>query len=189
MDNSERNKDAFQTNKLYQKSFQTQQTIDQPLQKLYQQKPQPVIPIEQQNSGNQVYAYQQQIYVQPIVISPVPQNVVVKNQVEPSKTPIDFDTLYSVSTTCPYCNKNIKTIVKEKFSCCSCFCCCLMVIFFPVAIYECLRSCSLSDICDCRNCCNCHCDCKCKGKCCFDGSHYCPYCRNLLGEYDSYKNL
>ena len=63
MDNSERNKDAFQTNKLYQKSFQTQQTIDQPLQKLDQQKPQPVIPIEQQNSGNQVYAYQQQIYV------------------------------------------------------------------------------------------------------------------------------
>ena len=129
----------------------------------------------------------------------------MRNQNSPSLPPIKFYSVYSTTTTCPYCNKEIKTDVEESFNACACIYYCLYYILYsififviiPIAICNNDCKCSSSDCvcnCDCKkkDCnCKCCCDCddccgrRCDCKCCLDGTHYCPNCGTKLGKYNS----
>ena len=69
----------------------------------------------------------------------------------------------SVSIICNKCKKPITTDVKKEFNCCSCLSCfCTCFIFF--AIIQFFRK---------------------KDICCYDATHICPYCGNIIAKYQS----
>ena len=104
-------------------------------------------------------------YGQPVV-SPPPMgampNTVVVNQATPAVMvhPNMFKTT-PVSLTCTFCHKPITTTVTQTFNCCACCLC----WFTGLLIYVCIQACRGKDI------------------CCYDASHTCPYCGNVVGTY------
>ena len=167
--------------KTSEKSIGIQQPQKQSLQLINDPIPQQVIPI-QPNMLNQPYIIQQQ-YNQPINVKPppTPQNVIVINQVIPPSTPIQFESIYPTTITCPYCMQTMQTIVEENFNFAKCLC-----FFFCICLAICLGDSSFCKEC-CGYCCCCCCCCcnKSKNDCkCFnDGYHYCSNCQKFLGEY------
>ena len=192
MDISDRSKISEKMNEPIQQSVKHQETNPLPLQHLNLQDPQPVM-LMQSYPVNQVYANQP--YTMPIIISQNPQNIIIKNQILPSLTPIKFSSVYPKTVDCPYCNRTIKTEVEENFNVFTCIYCCILIILFPLAICNLDCKCSINDCfniifcCECNkcncDCCDCCDDCRCDCKCCMDGTHYCPICRTKLGKYNS----
>ena len=92
-----------------QKSIQTQQSKNQPLQLSNESNSQQVIVLNHPNIN-------QMPYNQPIIITPEGQTAIVMNQVSPKLTVKKFNSVYPKKVTCPYCKQKMKTRVEESFN-------------------------------------------------------------------------
>ena len=129
----------------------------QPLYQSQYQQPTPV-PIYQ-NQLRQSYA--QITYAQPVVVQPVPTAAIVVNQ---PAVHVGFTArTMPMNTSCPFCKMPITTITNLELNC-GAFCCCLLGCYIFFACYQC-----------------------CNGKeiGCYDCSHTCPNCGNMIGKYIS----
>ena len=116
--------------------------------------------------------YAQPIVAPPMPVQPVvspamgqmPPNQLVVNQVNPVVVlPPDIFKSTPVNITCPFCNRNITTQIRETFNCATC---CLCLCTSPL-LYVCIQLVRGKDL------------------CCYDVDHSCPYCSNRLGSYTS----
>ena len=123
------------------------------------------IPLQEQNNSNQNIAVPNP-YLQPAAFqSPYNPQQVISNQPIPQVIYIDTSKLGTSPSffSCPFCKNQITTEVKKKFNWFSCvFCwwaglCCWAGLQF------------------CRN----------KELNCNDAEHFCPICRNKIGDYSS----
>ena len=182
------------TQQMQQPSLVFYQNIQNPQQQGFQQFP------VQQYIINQPIFYQQP-YAQPVIINSNQQNI-INNQVLPTITPIKW-TIHPRLIVCPFCMKNIKTKVEEKFNYVTLCFWIIFLILLPLALFAALAGGA--------TCGQCTCDCCCSKKkeekeeekeeekkedieviekrdkcccisCCYDGTHYCPECGKVLGE-------
>ena len=108
---------------------------------------------------------QQPQYGQPVA-SAVPSggmpNTIIINQQNPNTmmNPMMFKT-NPIAINCGFCNKTITTTVIKKCNCCACCLC----WFTGVCIYLCVQACRNKDL------------------CCYDATHTCPNCGNVVGTY------
>ena len=123
------------------------------------------IPLQEQNNSNQNIAVPNP-YLQPVAYqAPYNPQQVILNQPIPQVIYIDTSKLGTSPSlySCPFCKNQITTEVKKKFNWFSCvFCwwaglCCWAGLQF------------------CRN----------KELNCNDAEHFCPICRNKIGDYSS----
>ena len=89
-------------------------------------------------------------------------NTIVVNQQSPAVMvhPGMFKTT-PVALNCTFCHKPITTNVTQTFNCCACLLCWCTGIL----LYICIQCCRGKDF------------------CCYDASHTCPYCGNVVGTY------
>ena len=121
-----------------------------------QPQPQPPAGYPQQ-PGVQV----QQVYAQPLLV-PLNSNQVLFNQACPTGT--NTTIIYKrtpINMICPYCRKEIKTVVVDRFNGASCIFC-LATAFCIFAFLQISRG---------------------KDLLCCDSRHKCPNCGNFLGAY------
>ena len=112
-------------------------------------------------------------YGQPVISPPLPPqpmvgpgqpNPIIVNQQSPALVlQPDIFKSTSIVITCPFCNRNISTSIRETFNCATC---CLCFFTFPL-LYICIQLLRNKDL------------------CCYDVDHSCPYCNNRLGTYSS----
>ena len=121
---------------------------------------------EQMNSMNPNPPQQQPQYGQPLATAVAPggmmPNTIVINQQNPNAmmNPMMFKT-NPIAMNCGFCNKTITTTVIKKCNCCACCLC----WFTGVCIYLCVQACRGKDL------------------CCYDATHTCPNCGNVVGTY------
>ena len=101
-------------------------------------------------------------YGQPANDSREANNSIVINQQSPALLlhPGMFKTT-SVALNCTFCHKPITTSVTKNINLCACLLCWFTALIFYVIIQSC------------RN----------KDICCYDATHICPYCGNVVGTY------
>ncbi len=89
-------------------------------------------------------------------------NTIVINQQSPNQmmNPNMFKT-NPIAMNCGFCNKTITTTVVKKCNCCACCLC----WFTGVCFYLCVQACRGKDL------------------CCYDATHTCPNCGNVVGTY------
>ena len=162
-----------QQNILIQTSLQNQQGI--PFQQnaiLYT----PIMP-QQVYIQNQPYIYPQPQLNQ-IIVNPIQPNNVVNNQEKsepkPKETKKESSTLEE--STCPYCEKRVKTELKTRCNCCTCL---YYISAFFIVIFVCIFTLDISVLN--QNCCCC-CD---QCDCCCDYIRKCPECGEYIYRYDS----
>ena len=122
-------------------------------QPLYQSQYQQPVPIYQNQPS-----YAQVSYAQPVVVQPVSSAIVVN---QPAIHVTFRPRTMPMSTSCPFCKMPITTATNLEFNC-RAFCCCLIGCYIFFACYQC---CNEKDI----------------G--CYDCSHVCPNCGNMIGKY------
>ena len=161
-----------------------------PQQYIFQQQQQN---LQQQGIGQQVDIINKQsgypqAYSQPIIVNPYPQNYIINNQAsEISSEKINFGKS-PLNIICPYCMRQINTKVEREFNYfrCMLMTLCIFILHF-LLLYGGCDGCSCRD-CDCRGCCCCCCCCGKKEEtnkkccdCCYDGIHFCPNCKSMVG--------
>ena len=156
-----------------------------------------ILPIQDPSSLNQ-NQNQGMIYAYPVIIvnqgEGIPQTG-INNQTNVSK--IKFGIKPEV-IICPHCHQKVLTIIDDKCNCCSFISYMIMIIIFPIMYFYLLciniEECRCEFGCEPSNdgCCCFPTCCKCPSRhnldrclCCYDVSHYCPNCGNLIGIRDS----
>lgn len=94
-----------------------------------------------------------------------PQAVVV-NQAQPQVVNVVSGQTFGtqpVSITCQFCKNPVTTQVQKKCNCCSCCLCCMTGLIFWICI-QCCRNKEIN---------------------CWDATHTCPSCGQILGNYTS----
>ena len=109
--------------------------------------------------------------VQGAYVQPYPQPIgqpivgvaspVVVNQVVPVS--VMAHTSSSYVTICPTCKNMVSTTAIKQFNCCTCLLCYCTGIFW----FLCIQMCRGKDF------------------CCYDATHNCPVCGNLISTYES----
>ena len=91
-------------------------------------------------------------------------SVIVNNQVTPYvRTNFEVSKSSSFYTTCQFCKKKIYTKTNQHFNSCTCFfCCCTGCLIY--VIVQLIRG---------------------KDLCCYDATHKCPECKQIIAEYNS----
>ena len=126
------------------------------------------IPLQEQyNNSQQNMAIPQNQYYQPAAF---PQGVnpqqVISNQPLPQVIYIDsskLNTTSSSSITCPFCRNQVYTQVSKRFNWLSCVLC----MWAGICCWAGLQFCRNKEL-------NCN-----------DAEHFCPICRNKIGDYSS----
>ena len=90
-----------------------------------------------------------------------PNTIVVNQQGPATMVHPDMFKTTPVALNCTFCHKPITTNVNKTFNCCACCLC----YFTGILLYVCIQCCRGKDI------------------CCYDASHTCPYCGNVVGTY------
>ena len=124
------------------------------------------IPLQEQNNSNPNIVVPPNPYLQPAAFqAPYNPQQVISNQPLPQVIYIDTSKLGTSPSfyTCPFCRNQITTEVKKKFNWFSCALCWWAGI------------CCWAGLQFCRN----------KELNCNDAEHYCPICRNKIGDYSS----
>ena len=94
-------------------------------------------------------------------LQPAPNTIVVNQQGPATMVHPDMFKTTPVALNCTFCHKPITTNVSKTFNCCACCLC----YFTGIIWYVCIQACRGKDI------------------CCYDASHTCPYCGNVVGTY------
>ena len=136
----------------------------------------------------------------------IQQDSVIVNQVNPTvakgkgkkgSKSIKF-TINRRILVCPYCKKKITTDIQKEFNCGAAVCRSMCFLLLPITICAAIFTCSCTDCSGAGcNCCGGEDDSKEKGEpkeipdkefcnCCYDATHTCPECKNVLGNYDSF---
>ena len=103
-------------------------------------------------------------YGQPLTDYQETPNSIVINQQSPAVMihPGMFKT-NAIALNCTFCHKPITTNVNKTFNCCACCLC----YFTGILWYVCIQACRGKDI------------------CCYNATHTCPYCGNVVGTYQA----
>ena len=102
----------------------------------------------------------------------------VANQSNSNPLPSEQLGACGVKVTCPYCNKEVETEIKNNFNLCTCLC------KFTGPVYVCMwcgsRVCKLcgGGVFNIK-------ECLCGWFCCCDADHSCPSCQGNIGHYNS----
>ena len=156
-----------------------------------------ILPIQDPSSLNQ-NQNQGMIYAYPVIIvnqgEGIPQTF-INNQTNDSKIKVGIK---PEGIICPHCHQKVLTIIDDKCNCCSFISYMIMIIIFPIMYFYLLciniEECRCEFGCEPSNdgCCCFPTCCKCPSRhnldrclCCYDVSHYCPNCGNLIGIRDS----
>ena len=107
-------------------------------------------------------------YGQPAVVPvPVPAppttNVLVNQQGPANQVAPENYKCVPISTVCLFCKRTMTTKVSKTLNICACLLCYCTGIIFYVAVQACRH----------------------KDLCCWDAEHRCPFCGNVVGNYNS----
>ena len=102
-------------------------------------------------------------YAQPATdpLQGAPNTIVVNQQGPMTVVHPDMFKTTPVTLNCQYCHKPISTTVVQKFNCCACLLCWCTGLL----CYICIQCCRGKDF------------------CCYDATHTCPQCGQVVGTY------